>query len=269
MASVDFAGDIERIIEILSKNTILKESMRDFVFGEEDEMVYDRGSYIVVTVPNRPFLTQDRFGMGENSTDSQHTIQYSIKIIANHSKDAQDVEREIFSYIKQVTDTLKANPRLKHPDTDDDPRCTRSFVFDIPFDADKRGNTPLVATIGLQCQIGSQSTISIDTIPELLDIPIIDRPNETHIDNVENLYNTARERKGVATINETHTFFAKIEYTKIVWEKLHELQLQRKSISFSLKRNTDIQTRNGRLTNISNGAGYDTIETILVQIEIF
>jgi hypothetical protein len=116
--------------------------------------------------------------------------------------------------------------------------------------------------------LGGDTTISIGSIGELADISIIDRPDETHITNYEDVFNTARKRINVAPINETSVFFVKIEYSKDRYDKLYEIYENRSKIQFSVKRWADTQTRNGKVSNIQNGAGYDELETILFQIEI-
>lgn len=118
MASIDIAGDIDRIIAILTNNTALNDAMRKISFGESNYLKYDEPTpYILVTAPNRPFLTRDQFGVGDGTADPQHTAQYLIKIVSE-AKDSENAEQNLYSYIKQVTDILKANPRLKEPVAD-------------------------------------------------------------------------------------------------------------------------------------------------------
>ena len=265
MTSIDFAGDIDRIIAILRNDTTLNDTIREIKFGESDYLKYDEPApYILVTAPNSPFKTRDSFGIGEGSTDPQHTAQYLIKIIAD-SNNAENAERELYGYIKQVTDILKANSRLKDPDTDDDPKCIRSFIFDVPLDTSKRGQEILVATIGIQCQVGSEFTLDI---AGFTGIPLISKPIEREIESVENIYDTSRVRKGVSPISETHSFFAEIEHIEAQVSALRAQKRNRSVISTTLNRPSGSTAYSGKLIEISNGASFDQLETVTIRFEV-
>lgn len=266
MVSIDFAGDIDRIIAILQNNTTLNDAMRDIKFGESNYLKYDEpGPYILVTVPNSPFKTRDSFGIGDGSIDPQHTAQYLIKIITDSEKDAENAERELYSIIKQVTDILKANPRLKEPVANNDPKCIRSFLFDLPIDPAKRGQERLIATIGIQCQVGSEFTLDI---AGFTGIPLISKPIEREIETVENIYDTAKVRKGVSTITEIHSFFAEIEYIEAQVSALKTQKRNRAVISATLNRPSGTTAYSGKLTEISNGAAFDQLETVTIRFEV-
>lgn len=265
MASLDFAGDIDRIIAILQNNTTLNDAMREIKFGESNYLKYDEPApYILVTVPNSPFKTRDSFGIGEGSTDPQHTAQYLIKIIVD-SNNAENAERELYGYIKQVTDILKANPRLKEPVAVNDPKCIRSFLFDMPIDASKRGQERIIATVGIQCQIGSEFTLDIAGFS---DIPLISKPIERETESTENIYDTAKIRQGASPINEIHSFFAEIEYVEAQVSALRTQKRNRAVISTTLNRPTGATVYSGKLTEISNGASYDQLETVTILFEV-
>ena len=267
MASIDFAGDINRIIAILSADTTLNDdAMRDIKFGESDYLAYDEPApYILVTATNSPFRTRDSFGVGEGSADPQHTAQYLIKIIVS-TNNSENAERDLFGFVKQVTDILKANPRLKEPVGLTDPKCIRSFIFDVPLDANQRGKEKLIAVIGIQCQVGSPFTIDI---AGLSGISLISKPVERETENVENIYDTARIRKTVSPISETHFFAAEIEYIESVVSTLRTQKRARTTIPFTITRPSGNTVQNGRIVEISNGAGFDQLETAVIQIEIF
>lgn len=265
MASIDIAGDIDRIIEILSADTTLNDAMREIKFGESNYLKYDEPApCILVTAPNSPFKTRDSFGIGEGSADPQHTAQYLIKIVVD-SNNAENAERELYGYIKQVTDILKANPRLKEPVALNDPKCIRSFIFDVPLEGSKRGQERLIATIGIQCQIGSEFTLDI---AGFTGIPLISKPIEREIETTENIYDTGRIRKGVSSINEIHSFFAEIEYIDAQVSALRTQKRNRSVISATLTRPSGSTVYSGKLTEISNGASFDQLETVTIRFEV-
>jgi hypothetical protein len=265
LASIDFAGDIDRIIAILQNNTTLNDAMRDIRFGESNYLKYDESApNILVTVPNSPFKTRDSFGVGEGSTDPQHSVQYLIKIIVD-SKDSENAERELYGFIKQVTDIIRANPRLKDPVLSNDPKCIRSFLFDVPMDAGKRGHERIIATVGLQCQVGSEFTLDIAGFTA---IPLISKPIERETESTENIYDTARIRKAMSPISEIHSFFAEIEYIEAHVSALRTQKRNRAVISTTLNRPSGSTAYSGKLTEISNGASYDQLETVTILFEV-
>lgn len=265
MASIDFEGDIDRIIAILQNNTALNDAVREIKFGESNYLKYDEPApCILVTVPNSPFKTQDSFGIGDGSTDPQHTAQYLIKIIVS-SKNSENAERELYDYIKQVTDILRANPRLKEPVASNDPKCFRSFLFDVPLDAGKRGQERLIATIGIQCQIGSEFTLDI---AGFTGIPLISKPIERETESTENIYDTARIRKGMSTIAEIHSFLAEMEYIEAQVAAFRTQKRNRAVISMTLNRPSGTTVYSGKLVEISNSASFDQLETVTILFEV-
>ena len=266
VTEIDFAGDIDRIISILQNKTTLNDAMREIKFGESNYLKYDEpGPYILVTIPNNPFKTRDSFGIGDGSTDPQHTAQYLIKIITDSEKDVATAERELYGFIKQVTDILRVNPRLKEPVLLNDPKCIRSFLFDLPIESSKRGQERLIATVGIQCQIGSAYTLDI---AGFTGIPLISKPIEREIETTENIYNTARVRKSAPPINETHSFFAEMEYVEAQISALRTQKRNRIVISATLNRPSGSTVYSGKLTEISNGGGFDQLETVTIRFEV-
>ena len=265
MTSIDFEGDINRILSILEANASLSDVIRGFKFGEADNLKYDDpGPYILVTTPSNPFRTRESFGMGDGSIDLQHSVQYVIKIITDVS-DSENSERELYSLVKLVTDTLLANPRLKNPVTNDDPKCFRSFIFDIPIDSSKRGQELQIASIGIQCQVGTEFTIDMLGFEG---IALLSKPVEREVQTFENIYDTQRIRKLTSPITETHTFFAEIEYVENVVSALRTQKRARNQISITLNRNDTPTVMNGKIVEVLNGAIFDQLETATFRFEV-
>ena len=90
MVSIDYEGDINRIITIIKSNTTIWNpssptgKLRSVQFGEDSYKVHDNAMpYCLVTTPDKPFFTKDSFGIGDGSTDPQHSVQYHDVIPKN------------------------------------------------------------------------------------------------------------------------------------------------------------------------------------------
>jgi len=166
LASVDYEGDISRIIAILKNDSGLfpvvsigDEKLREIYFGEDSAKIhYQSHPHALVTTSDRPFQTKDTFGIGDGSSDPQHTVQYLIRVFAKKGR-PQVAEKFLYRFIKKTVDILKANPRLKEPVGRTDPKCVRSFV-DIPR-LGEHGEEIQSTEIILICQIGSQTTATL------------------------------------------------------------------------------------------------------------
>ena len=219
--------DIKLILERLQNNLKVDENLRDIVnefrigeLGDGKNKEIDSNSpppVIILSTPPRPFITREQFGRSIDS-DVQKTVLLLVRVVAGGAT-SEDVKKNLFSLIDHIVKNIEGNPTFTDSDGSD-PKLTRSFISGIDEYANTIGDFRQAATITIQGTIGVQTTLTISGISELTDISIIDRPNETHIENTENLFNTARERKGVATINQTDAFFAKFEYTQERWDKL-------------------------------------------------
>ena len=122
MVSVDYEDVINRIIVILKNDSRLFPAvsigdgkLREIYFGEDSAKIHDQSyPYVLVTTPDRPFQTKDIFGIGDGSSDPQHTVQYLIRVFAKEGR-PQVAEKFLYGFIKKIVDILKANPRLKEP----------------------------------------------------------------------------------------------------------------------------------------------------------
>ena len=272
MASPDYSGDINRIIAILKADTaiytspVISGKLREIYFGEDSHQKHDRAMpYATVTTSQRPFLTEDKFGIGEGSTDPQITVQYSIKVFTKEGR-PQRAEATLYDFVNKIVTALKTNPRLRNPVGLTDPKCIRSFILDIIPLSDKRGHEIQGAEITIQCQVGTGFTIDI---AGLSGITLVSKPVERETEITENIYDTGRIRKTVSPITETHVFAAEIEYVESVVSALRTQKRARTTIPFTVTRPSGNTIQNGRIVEISNGAGFDQLETAIIQIEIF
>jgi len=270
LTSIDYEGDINRIIAILKNDSGLFPAasvgdgkLRNILFGEDSHKIHD-GSfpYCLVTTPDRPFQTKDSFGIGDGSTDPQHTVQYLIRVFTKEGR-PQVAEKNLYGFIKKVTDILKANSRLKEPVGLTDPKCIRSFV-DIPR-LGERGDEIQSVEVTLTCQIGSEFTLDIAGFTA---IPLISKPIERETEITESTYSTARIREGMAPIFETHSFFAEMEYVEAQVAALRTQKRNRAVISITLTRPSGATVYSGKLVEISNGAAFDQLETVTILFEV-
>jgi len=270
LTSIDYEGDINRIIAILKNDsglfpavTIGDGKLRDVIFGEDSHKIHD-GSfpYCLVTTPDRPFFTKDSLGIGDGSSDPQHSVQYLIRVFSKEGR-PQVAEKNLYGFIKKVTDILKANPRLKEPVAVNDPKCIRSFV-DIPL-LGERGEEIQSVEVTLTCQIGSEFTLDIAGFTA---IPLISKPIERETEITENIKNTANIRKAVSPVSEVHSFLAEMEYVEAQVSTFRTQKRNRAVISITLTRPSGTTVYSGKLIEISNGASYDQLEIVTVLFEV-
>ena len=271
MVIINHAKNIQRIIDVLKSNKLTFEKnipgkTRQINFGDPHDKLAEATPYSYVTVPESLLYTHWQYGTSANQ--NQASVKYEIVIVSKSQK-------ELLQIIQNYQTVLSADHTFADVTNTPpvDPIFEKSVISDVTRESRNglsgRGGLIEIGVITLTAQIGSNAVLSIGDIVQLQDIPILDKPDETHIKNTQNIYNTARVRKGVATVNESHTFFAKVEYSRTIWEELHNLLQSHSTVSFSVTRGDDTQTRKGVITNMNNGAGYDEVETILFQIEIF
>jgi len=216
LTSPDYKEDIDRIIKILKHTanglfpavSIGDGKLRKILFGEDSYKVNDDSfPYALVTTPTRPFATQDRFGIGDGSTDPQISVQYVIKVFTNEGR-PQKAEELLYGFINKIVTILKANPRLKEPVGLTDPKCIRSFIFDVVPFTDKRGQEIQGAEILIQCQIGTQSTVTL-TGGLVLDLLSFSAPEGFNFD--ENLSDD--QKRCVDPTGEIGTYLLEYENT--------------------------------------------------------
>ena len=91
---IDFDIVAKRIVTILESDTAIYQSkkehdgkLRKIYFGE-DSGKQPRNSmlYALVTTVNTPFQTNDRFGIGDGTQDSQHTLSFLIRVYSKHER---------------------------------------------------------------------------------------------------------------------------------------------------------------------------------------
>jgi hypothetical protein len=175
MVSVDHQKNIERIIDILSEDSTLKECVLDFKFGEDDYLVHDKETpYIIVSTQARSLITKDQFGIGEGSSDPQSIVNYVIRGYVQ-AQDSEATEKELYTVMKGVIDALRANPRLKKPSDSTDPLAIRSLIVDVSQPENTKGAENQNFTIVLQVQVGSEWTLTLtdgsSTVLDLLGKP--------------------------------------------------------------------------------------------------
>jgi len=134
LVSIDYESDINRIIEILKDDTsifttpVTAGKLREIYFGSDSYEKHDHVMpYALVTTTNTSFLTKDSFGIGDESTDPQITVQYVIKVFTKEGR-PQKAEELLYGFVNKIVTILKANLRLKEPVGSTDPKWIRSFV---------------------------------------------------------------------------------------------------------------------------------------------
>lgn len=268
MATIDYDSIINRIIAVIKSNSAIWDTgnptgkLRSVQYGEDSYKIHDKPTaYALVTTPDRPFITGDRFGIGESSTDPQHTLHFLIRVFVKEGR-PQKAEELLYGFIKEITDTLKANPRLKDPDTSTDPKCIRSYI-DIPR-LEQRGEEIQSIEIQLTCQIGD----AIELVYDGTTVFVLEEVNSPHGWTV----NQIPDDDGI--IDVAPVMLEEKKFFKIETNPTLQSTLRSKIRSPGLKSCTI--TRNGTARNIANSmitrmtdlVVYDNIPQSVIELQI-
>jgi hypothetical protein len=210
-------------------------------------------------------------GTIENADVTRETNIFEVRILVRYNQfleletdDLANTEKEILTLLESATlgdkkivleskqwnrSEIRNNPNKVHG---------RQSVLTVRIEEVK-------STSGLG-NIGGESTI---TIGSLTDIPFLDKPAERETEINENVYNTARQRKALSPITDTHSFLGEIENTKTRIDELRTLKRARAVISGITYKRPGVadEVFTGKVVEISNGAPFNNIETIVFQIE--
>lgn len=271
MVAVDGTAIINRIIDILKADTTLSSKIRNFHFGEDNWQQHDNPPpYILVTMPDQMFTSNDTFGIGDGESDVQTTAQFQISgfVLGN---DSEFAEKEKYEIVKQVQTILRANPRLRDPVSSNDPLCIRSVILSVNTNDNTRGKETQGFTLLLQCQIGSQVVISLGSAGTgLANVSVISISADKETEVVEDLFDTRRFRQGVAPIVETRFIIFEIEYVESQVDLLRASKRSRTPDTIRMTRGTSGSIlHTGRILDISSRLAFDQIETVTFQFEIF
>jgi len=271
LVAVDGTAIINRIIDILKADTTLSSKIRNFHFGEDNWQQHDNPPpYILVTMPDQMFTSNDTFGIGDGESDVQTTAQFQISgfVLGN---DSEFAEKEKYEIVKQVQTILRANPRLRDPVSSNDPLCIRSVILSVNTNDNTRGKETQGFTLLLQCQIGSQVVISLGSAGTgLANVSVISISADKETEVVEDLFDTRRFRQGVAPIVETRFIIFEIEYVESQVDLLRASKRSRTPDTIRMTRGTSGSIlHTGRILDISSRLAFDQIETVTFQFEIF
>lgn len=185
----------------------------------------------------------------------------------NVTADLEDAETKILAVLKntviQNTDNVTGNLNF-YTQT-----FQRSKIKDNPNNIDGVQSTLLITVeerspTEAGVSLGDSYTITIGTITDAL---VYDKPLETERSNFESVFDTARVRKRVVPLDETHAFYFSIGHTAARATELRTLKRNRAKITITFKRNNVSESKTGWITEVSNGAVYEGIETLVVEFQ--
>ena len=272
MVTIDNTKNINRIIAKIKADTNLYDSgktkgkLRDVTFGDpenNDKMSVPQLPYLYVTTMSSLQTTRRDIGITSSENARQLNVQYELVIVAKSDARSSDAQKQIYDIIKNLITLTQADPKFTDPDTSLDPIFSRSVISDIPYEEATRGKLLISVSIILLATIGEAFSLDISGFT---DIPLIGKPIEREIETTEDIFNTARERKGTSPISEIHSFFAVMQYDSAVLAALRTSKRARAVISATLHRPTSNESFNGKITEVLNGtANFDDIETVSIR----
>ena len=272
---MDHNKNIQRIVDKILADPSLYDKgktpgkLRDVFFGDpenNDKMSAPQLPYLYVTTRGSLQTTRRNHGVALPENSRQLGTEYKLVIVSRSDAKSVEAQKQMYDIIKNITALTQADPLFKKPVTNDDPVFSRSVIADVPYEEATRGKLLISVSIILLATIGNSYTLDIGGFTN---IPLISKPIEREIEVTEDIYNTARERKNIPPISETHSLFAEMEYDDAIIESLRVSKRARTVIPATLKRATTTTTfAKGRITEITNGSPFDAIETFIIRYEV-
>ena len=252
------ADDIRDILEVGTYPYTLR-------FLAQEQIAQQRFYPSVEIVNVNPEGSQESFDV----TQDVNTVEIIIFLKYNFKLDTET--QNLFDIENEINTLLKAATLSNEVELSSSFRWTRTQILNNPHDVHGIQSTlrltinEVKSTSGLG-NIGGASTI---TIGSLTDIAFLDKPAERETEINENVYNTARQRKALSPITDTHSFLGEIEYTKTRIDELRTLKRSRDVITPITYKRPGVadEVFTGKVIEISNGAPFNNIETIVFQIE--
>lgn len=277
MAEPNYTGFIDRILAILQDNAEFSNKISEFRFGELPKEEYGNAFPLCyVTTVTSSFSTNDRYGISVPSSDVQSTIHLQISLVANsvsaeRDGDPESVKRQLTQLVDDTIRILRSNPRFYHPPDDDnteqyDPLCIRSLISSVEELSRLRGRNEQVATITLQCQIGSHVTITIPGITGLIPVLFLPRSRET-VGYAPHL-NTDGVLQGYAATTESKSRYYEVEHTKQIKDTLDSLKASKDEFEFTQTVRGESETLRGYVSAVNPETTYDGLPTLFLEFMV-
>ena len=261
----DFDAILERIIEILKADEDLSERIDTFRYGELTTIgARNTPNECHVYTPPEMMTTAEQYGRRDN-TDRQFTVYVDVKI-NGFAATPDAAKKDMLELVKIAGDALLENPTLTDSDGEN-PIAIRMFPRKISEVTEFKGKLVPISIIHLRFQIGSELTITIDTVGD--NIPILFAPSGVESVGYAEHLDTFGLLKGyAATIAERKTRYYDIENTRDLFDMLSAVKAAKDKIDFTVIESGIETPYTGYLERVSPGQAYDGTPMITLQFAV-
>jgi len=195
------------------------------------------------------------------------TVEYQLVVIAQARDKQVNSQKQLYSLIKNMRTMTELDPLFSDPaNPGDDPIFIRSIVSNVNWEEQTRGQLITVITMTLLATIGALFFLNIPGITD--PIPLISKPVDRDIDNVEDILDDTLILKDTAVIKSKRTILAEFESTSTVISTLRTIKDNRESDSFTITSPTGVEVITAYVTQLASSTGFSDMETSIIQLDV-
>jgi len=270
MVTIDDIKNINRIISVIKADPLLFDNgatdgkLREVNFGDpdnNDKKTITQKPAVYVTTKNSTQLTSYPFGIANNGNVPDVTIQYDVVLLAVSKIRTEKSQKQLYSLMTSLRNTLTNNARFTDPITGLDPVFSRSIINEGPWDPKTKGQLITSITFSIIATIGAGLVINI---PGFGDLDLIsdsgdDGRNNTTIPNDEG--NTKRSKGAFVGVR-----FFEYEYSTSTFNSLEALIQADNPLDLTLQYPSGNITYPAKLEYQRQTKRFNGIRTVFLQV---
>ena len=263
--TVDYDAILSRIVDILQADKTLANLIDKFRYAEFDT-VGDRiePSECHIYTPEDMMTTPEQYGRSSD-TDEQFRVYVDIKV-NGFAETPADAKRDMLEKVTLVQDILMKNRTMRKPSDGSDALAVRSLILAINEVAEFKGSLVPISIIHMRIQVGSEITMTIDTVGE--DLAVLFAPTGQDLVEYGTIPSTFGKLDGYAAISNTRIRYYDLENTRDILDPLNTIRDAQEKISYILKESGKETEYEGYISTVSPGQAYDGTPMVTLKLYI-
>jgi len=242
--------------------------LRSVQFGDPPNLIDQNFAmpYAYVTTATDLQETAPQIGVSIPDNVKSVTVEYQIVVIAQSRDKQVNSQKQLYDLIKNIRALTEGNPTFTDPTSGDDSIFVRSIVSDVVWDQKTKGQLVTVITMTLLSTIGVLFTLIVPGITN--PIPLISKPVDRDIDNIEDILDDTLILKDTAPIKSKRTITTEFESSSTDLSTLRTIKLSRASNSYTIISPTGSEDITAYLTQLQSSTGFLDMETTIIQLDV-
>jgi len=276
MVVVDHNKNIQRIIDRIKADSNLFDSgitvglLRSVEFGDPANKINQATKqipYAYVTTASDLQETSPEIGVSIPDNVKSVTVEYQIVVIAQARDKQVNSQKQLYALTKSMRTMTENEPLFSDPaNPGTDPIFIRSILNNVSWEEQTRGQLITVITMTLLATIGALFFLEIPGITN--PIPLISKPIDRDIDNVEDILDDTLILKDTAPIKSKRIILAEFESTSTITSTLRTIKNNRSSNLFTITSPTGMEIVTAYVTQIESSTGFSDMETSIIQLDV-